>query len=114
MSQFRKAIYDHSADGSVVVIPELEQELVKPMFGERLRFYFDDLTPETLDRLLARHGTIIVVLYDRRHSPYLRGLAAENQETLDSLARRAEFELLFDRGGDTAERLRIWRVSASP
>jgi hypothetical protein len=112
LSHFREAIYDHSADGSVVVIPWLEQELVMPIFGERLRFYFDDLTPESFDTLLARHGTITVVLHDRRHSPYLRGLAAKNQERLDSLARRAEFELLSDRGGDTSERLRIWRVSA--
>jgi hypothetical protein len=112
LNQFRKAIYDHSADGSVVVIPWLEQELVKPMFGARLRFYFNALTPEMLDGLLARHGTITVVLLDRRHSPYLRGAARENQERVNSLARRAKFELVFDSGGEASERLRIWHVSA--
>jgi hypothetical protein len=112
LKRFREAIYRHSPAGSVVVFPILDGELVKPMFGERQRFYFDHLTPEILDKLLARHGTITVVLHDRRESSYLRGLARKNQTVLNTLARRAEFELVFDRGGETSERLRIWHVSA--
>jgi hypothetical protein len=108
---FREAIYDHSA-GSVVVVNWVDKKLVNPMFGDRQRFYFERLTPEIFDRLLARHGTITVALHDRRESRVLREAALENQRMLNTLVRRAEFELLFDWGGETSERLRIWRVSA--
>jgi hypothetical protein len=33
---------------------------------------------------------------------------------LDTFAKRADFELLFEGGAAASERLRIWRVSAAP
>lgn len=114
LGHFREAIYGHSAAGSVVVVNWVDKKLVNPMFGERQRFYFEHLTPEIFDRLLARHGTITVALHDRRVSRVLREQALENQRMLDTLAKRAKFELLSDWGGATSERLRIWRVSAPP
>lgn len=110
LERFWQAIYDHTAAGSVVVIPWLDRKLVTPMYGERQRLYFSAFTPESLDQLLARHGSITVALHDRRESSYLRKQAVKNQKVLDELMRRAEFELLLDWGGETSERFRIWRV----
>jgi hypothetical protein len=110
LERFWQAIYSHTAAGSVVVIPWLDRKLVTPMYGERQRFYFGGLTPENFDRLLARHGTITVVLHDRRESQFLRKLALENGNLLDTLMERAEFELLLDWGDETSERFRIWRA----
>jgi hypothetical protein len=115
----RHAIYEHSAAGSVVVMRLRDKRLVHPIFGERQRFYFEHLTPEIFDRLLTRHGTITVVLREsrvgwhlrRQAQETLRRQALENPKILSALTSRAEFELLFDGGEDTSERLRIWRVS---
>jgi hypothetical protein len=114
LGRFREAIYAHSAAGSVVVVNWVDKKLVNPMFGERQRFYFEHLTPEIFDRLLARNGTITVALHDRRLSRVLREEASENQRMLDTFAKRADFELLFEGGAAASERLRIWRVSAAP
>ena len=114
LERFWQAIYSHTAAGSVVVMPWLDRKLVTPMYGERQRLYFRDFTPESLDQLLARHGTITVALHDRRESPYLRKQALKNQNLLDTLMARAEFELLLDWGGETSERFRIWRVGSGP
>jgi hypothetical protein len=107
--RFRDAIYNHSAAGSVVVIHRLDKRLVNPIFGERQRFYFDELTPEALYQLLARHGTITLVLRDSQHLPRL---LLENQNILTTLMTQADFKLLFDWGEGTSHRLRIWRVTA--
>jgi hypothetical protein len=118
--RFRNAIYDHSADGSIVVMRGSDRRLVNPMYGNRRQVYFKDLTPEILDRLLASHGTITVVLHDRREHQLVRGpmletlrqRALENQKILDVLTARPEFKLVFEGGeGVTSERLRIWRAS---
>jgi hypothetical protein len=116
----RHAIYEHSAVGSVVVMRLRDKRLVHPIFGERRRFYFEYLTPEIFDRLLAKHGTITVVLRDPSVGWYLRPKAREilrrkaleNPKVLSTLTGRAEFELLFDDGGVIDDRLRIWRVTA--
>jgi hypothetical protein len=112
LERFREAIYDHSVAGSVLVIPWVDRKLVNPMYGERQRFYIHNLTPEILDALLARHGSITVALHERPESAHLRAKAREHQEVLNPLTRRADFALLYDSGTDTPERLRIWRVSA--
>ena len=36
------------------------------MYGERRRVYLEKLTPAVFDRLLAREGTMTVVVHDRR------------------------------------------------
>jgi hypothetical protein len=113
LERFREAIYRQSPAGSVVVLPWVDRKLVAPMYGERQRFYIDRLTPEILDRLLARHGTITFALHERRESAHLRAKAQENLKLLSILTTRAEFDLLYEWGTETAERLRIWRVSAS-
>jgi hypothetical protein len=112
LERFRDAIYAHSAAGSVVVIPWANRKLITPMYGDRQRFYVHNLSPKVLDSLLARHGIITVALHDRAESQHLRAKARENQELLDTLASRAEFELLFEWGTENSDRLRIWRVSA--
>jgi hypothetical protein len=112
LEHFREAIYDHSAAGSVVVIQWADRKLVTPMYGERQRFYLHKLTPEILDELLARHGTITFALQERRESPQLRAKAKENREIVETLTRRAKVELLYDWSAETSERLRIWRASA--
>jgi hypothetical protein len=112
LEHFREAIYDHSAAGSVVVIQWADRKLVTPMYGERQRFYLHKLTPEILDELLARHGTITFALQERSESPQLRAKARENREIFETLTRRTEVELLYDWAAETSERLRIWRVSA--
>jgi hypothetical protein len=112
LEHFREAIYDHSAAGSVVVIQWADRKLVTPMYGERQRFYLHKLTPEILDELLARHGTITFALQERSESPQFRAKARENREIFETLTRRTEVELLYDWVAETSERLRIWRVSA--
>jgi hypothetical protein len=112
LERFRDAIYAHSAAGSVVVIPWANRKLITPMYGDRQRFYVHNLSPKVLDSLLARHGIITVALHDRAESQHLRAKARENQELLDTLATRAEFQLLFEWGTENSDRLRIWRVSA--
>ena len=111
LGRFREAVYGHTAAGSVVVIEWRNRKIVNPVYGERERFYFRNLTPDTLEQLLARHGTITVVLDDRSESRHLRERALENQKIIDALTGWAEFELLFEWGEETSERLRIWRVS---
>ena len=118
-ARVRHAIYEHSAAGSVVVMRLRDKRLVHPIFGERGRFYFEYLTPEIFDRLLAKYGTITVVLRDPRVGWYvrrqareiLRRKALENPKVLSTLTGRGEFELLFDDSGVIDDRLRIWRVS---
>jgi hypothetical protein len=86
------------------------RKFINALFGERRQFPFKDLTPEVLDSLLARYGTITIALLDRRDSSFWRNRELENAEILERLRSRAEFELQFEGGGATSERLRIWRV----
>jgi hypothetical protein len=110
--RFREAIYRHSAEGSVIVSDRLSsRKFINALFGERRQFPFKDLTPEVLDSLLARYGTITIALLDRRDSSFWRNRELANAKILERLRSRAEFELLFEGGNATSERLRIWRVS---
>jgi hypothetical protein len=109
-ARFREAIYRHSTEGSVVVIDRLSsRKLINALFGERRQFPFQDLTPEMLDTLLARYGTITIALLDRRDSSFWRNRERDNAELLERLSARAEFKLLFEEGS-ASERLRIWGV----
>jgi hypothetical protein len=115
--RFREAIYSHSSEDSVVVIDRNSSiKFVNAVFGERRQFEFRDLTPEVLEALLTSYGSITIALLDRRDSAFWRDRALENAKILERLRSRAEFELLFEwGGGETSERLRIWRVrSYSP
>ena len=109
--RFREAIYRHSEEGSVVVIDRLSsKKFVNVLFGQRRQFHFQDLTPDVLDALLARYGTITIALLDRRDSSFWRERELDNAEILKRLRSQAEFKLLFEEGSGTSERLRIWRV----
>jgi 4-amino-4-deoxy-L-arabinose transferase-like glycosyltransferase len=109
--RFREAIYSHSSEGSVVVIDRLSSgKFVNELFGERGQVELRRLTPEILDALLMRHGSVTVALLDRRDSAFWRKRGRENAEMLDRLRSQADFELLFEADGGTLQRLRIWRV----
>jgi hypothetical protein len=121
-AQVRHAIYEHSPAGSIVLARGSDRRLVNPIYGDHRLVSIENLSPETFDRLLARHRTMTLVVQDRLEHQLLRPKKLErlsrrerqNEQILDMFMSRADLELVFedDGGGAIYDRLRIWRVSA--
>ncbi|MCZ6464979.1 MAG: hypothetical protein O7A09_11645 [Proteobacteria bacterium] len=108
----QEAIYEYSAEGSVVVYNSRGvRKFVNRLFGGRQFARRKLLDDDDIVTLLERHGGFTLALLDRSGSETLGEESALNREFEERTRALADMELLQEMPVGAGDHLRIWRVT---
>lgn len=109
-AQIARLLYQHTERGAPLLAPiAFLYKYLNGVYGERAVYDLEAVPIGRVPRILARHGTLYLVLLDRTDSEHWRRRTEVANEYVDRL-RPLSPDLLVDHTAQNGERLRIWRL----